>query len=118
MPGVVVTGFVPDIRPYVAEADVYVVPMRMGGGTRLKVLEAMTMGKAVVSTALGCEGYGLTAGREVVLAEEPEAFAAEVVALLRSPERRQRLGAQAREFVTQRYDWGRIVPLLERVYAL
>jgi len=117
-PGVVVTGFVPDIRPYVASADVYVVPMRMGGGTRLKVLEAMTMGKAVVSTALGCEGYDLTAGREVVLAETPEAFAAQVLALLGRPDLRAELGANAREFVAQRYDWSLIVPLLERVYAL
>lgn len=117
-PGVVVTGFVPDVRPYVAAADVYVVPMRMGGGTRLKVLEAMTMGKAVVSTALGCEGYGLTAGREVALAETPEAFAAEVLALLRNLDRRLELGANARAFVVQRYDWGQIAPLLERAYAL
>ncbi len=117
-PDVVVTGFVPDVRPYVADADVYVVPLRMGGGTRLKVLEAMTMGKAVVSTALGCEGYGLTAGREVVLAEDPEAFATEVVALIRNPSRRLELGSRAREFVVQRYDWSRIVPLLERAYAL
>ncbi len=116
-PGITVTGFVPDVRPYIAAADVYVVPMRMGGGTRLKVLEAMTMGKAVVSTSLGCEGYGLTPGREIVVADDAARFADETVALLRDPARREQLGALAREFAVSRYDWSRIVPLLERAYG-
>ena len=114
--GVSVTGFVPDVRPYVAAGDVYVVPMRMGGGTRLKVLEAMVMGKAVVSTALGCEGYGLTPGREAIVADDPAAFAEGVVALLGDAERRAALGANARDFAASRYDWSRIVPMLERAY--
>ncbi|MGB9593103.1 MAG: glycosyltransferase, partial [Anaerolineae bacterium] len=96
-PGITVTGFVPDVRPYIAAADVYVVPMRMGGGTRLKVLEAMTLGKAIVSTSLGCEGYGLTPGRELVVADDAERFADETVALLRDRARRAQLGALARE---------------------
>jgi len=118
LPGVTVTGFVPDVRPYIAASDVYVVPMRMGGGTRLKVLEAMVMGRAVVSTALGCEGYGLTPGREAIVADDPAAFAAGVVALLRDPLRRAVLGAQARDFAVSRYDWSRIVPLLKQAYGL
>lgn len=116
LPGVSVTGFVPDVRPYVAAGDVYVVPMRMGGGTRLKVLEAMVMGKAVVSTVLGCEGYGLTPGREVIVADDPAAFAESVTALLSDEGRRAALGANARDFAASRYDWSRIVPLLERAY--
>lgn len=116
-PGITVTGFVPDVRPYIAAADVYVVPMRMGGGTRLKVLEAMTMGKAVVSTSLGCEGYGLTPGREVVVADDAARFAEETVALLHDPARRAQLGALAREFAVSRYDWSRITPLLEQAYG-
>ena len=115
--GVTVTGFVPDVRPYIAAADVYIVPMRMGGGTRLKVLEAMTMGKAIVSTSLGCEGYGLTPGRELVVADDAARFADETVALLRDPARRAQLGALAREFAVSRYDWSRIIPLLERAYG-
>ncbi|MDH7488625.1 MAG: glycosyltransferase [Anaerolineae bacterium] len=116
-PGITVTGFVPDVRPYIAAADVYVVPMRMGGGTRLKVLEAMTLGKAIVSTSLGCEGYGLTPGRELVVADDAARFADETGALLRDPARRAQLGALAREFAVARYDWSRIVPLLEQAYG-
>jgi glycosyltransferase involved in cell wall biosynthesis len=117
LPGVTVTGFVPDVRPYIAATDVYVVPMRMGGGTRLKVLEAMVMGRAVVSTALGCEGYGLTPSKEVEVADDPAAFARSVVTLLRDGSRRAALGAQARDFAVSRYDWSRIVPLLEAAYG-
>ncbi len=116
-PGITVTGFVPDVRPYIAAADVYIVPMRMGGGTRLKVLEAMTMGKAIVSTTLGCEGYGLSPGRELIVADDAARFADETVALLGDPARRARLGAAAREFAVSRYDWSRIVPLLEQAYG-
>ncbi|MEJ2210317.1 MAG: glycosyltransferase, partial [Anaerolineae bacterium] len=81
-PGVQVTGWVEDQRPYIAAAGVYVIPLRIGGGTRLKVLEAMAMSKAIVSTALGCEGFDLVAGQELVIADEPAAFAAAVLALL------------------------------------
>lgn len=116
-PGITVTGFVPDVRPYIAAADVYVVPMRMGGGTRLKVLEAMVLGKAIVSTSLGCEGYGLTSGRELVVADDAARFADETIALLRDPARRAKLGDTAREFAVSRYDWSRITPLLERAYG-
>jgi len=115
--GITVTGFVPDVRPYVAAADVYVVPMRMGSGTRLKVLEAMVLGKALVSTTLGCEGYGLKPDEEIAVADDAEEFAERVVTLLRDPARRTGLGARAREFAVQRYDWSRIVPLLERAYG-
>jgi sugar transferase (PEP-CTERM/EpsH1 system associated) len=115
-PAVVLTGRVEDVRPYIAAAAVYAIPLRIGGGTRLKVLEAMAMGKAIVSTALGCEGFDLVAGQELVLAGEPAEFAAAVLALLRDPERRQRLGRAARRFAGSRYDWRMIVPRLERVY--
>jgi sugar transferase (PEP-CTERM/EpsH1 system associated) len=111
-----ITGWVEDVRPYIAAAGVYVIPLRIGGGTRLKVLEAMAMGKAIVSTALGCEGFDLIPGQELAVAGEPAEFAAAVLALLRDPERRQRLGRAARRFAGSRYDWRMIVPRLERVY--
>jgi glycosyltransferase involved in cell wall biosynthesis len=95
---------------------VYVVPLRIGGGTRLKVLEAMAMGKAIVSTALGCEGFDLVPGQELVVADTPAEFDAAVLALLRDPERRARLGRAGRRFAGSRYDWRVIVPQLERVY--
>ena len=69
-PGVVVTGRVDDVKPHIARATVYVVPLRIGGGTRLKILEALAMGKAVVSTSIGAEGLNLTVGDEIMIADE------------------------------------------------
>ena len=109
------TGWVEDVRPYIAGAAVYVIPLRIGGGTRLKVLEAMAMGKAIVSTSLGCEGFDLVAGRDLILADEPEQFASSVMSLLRDAARREDLGRAARRFAV-RYDWRAIVPLMEEVY--
>ena len=114
---VVVTGRVEDVRPYIAAAGVYVVPLRIGGGTRLKVLEAMAMGKPVVSTRLGCEGFELVPDRELAIADTPAEFASTVLALLGDPDRRERLGRAARRFAGSRYDWSVIVPRLEGVYT-
>ena len=116
-PGVMVTGYVPDIRAHIAAAAVYVVPLRMGGGTRLKVLEAMAMRSAIVSTRLGCEGFPLEDDQVVAFADEPAAFAKAVVTLLRDPARRQRMGEAGRQFVEAHYGWGAIVPKLKAVYA-
>jgi sugar transferase (PEP-CTERM/EpsH1 system associated) len=115
-PGVRLTGRVEDVRPYIAGAAVYVIPLRIGGGTRLKVLEAMVMGKAIVSTTLGCEGFDLVPDQELVVADTPADFAAAVLALLRDPQRRERIGRAARRFAGSRYDWRVIVPRLERAY--
>ena len=70
-----VTGFVDDIRPYIDEAAVMVVPIRIGSGTRLKILDAMAMGKAIVSTSVGCEGLNVNDGKDIVIADDPEDFA-------------------------------------------
>jgi sugar transferase (PEP-CTERM/EpsH1 system associated) len=115
-PGVVITGWVEDVRPYIAAAALYVIPLRIGGGTRLKVLEAMAMGKAIVSTALGCEGFDLAPGQELAIADTPDEFAAAVLALLHDPGRRENMGHAARQYASSRYDWRMIVPWLERVY--
>jgi len=115
-PAVTLTGWVEDTRPYIAGAAVYVAPLRMGGGTRLKLLEAMAMGKPVVATRLGAEGYPVTHGREMLLADRPAQFAAAVVKLLRQPALRAELGRAGRAFVEQRYDWRAIVPLVEAAY--
>jgi glycosyltransferase involved in cell wall biosynthesis len=116
-PAVTVTGYVDDVRPYIAGTCVYVIPLRIGGGTRLKVLEAMAMGKPIVSTSLGCEGFqGLVPGLELSLADTPEEFAQRVIELLRDASRRERLGQAARRFVEEQYDWRLIVPKLESAY--
>jgi glycosyltransferase involved in cell wall biosynthesis len=108
VPGVGVTGTVDDVRPYVAEASVYVVPLRVGGGTRLKIFEALAMGKAVVSTTVGVEGLPLTPGTHYVQADDPAQFADAVVALLRDPARRRALGSAGRSLVEQRYAWSQV----------
>ncbi|MBN1580895.1 MAG: glycosyltransferase [Anaerolineae bacterium] len=115
MPGITITGFVPEILPYIAGAAVYVIPLQSGGGTRLKVLEAMAMRQAIVSTSMGCDGYPLTSGREAILADDPAQFANNVVVLLHHPERRRALGEAAFQFA-QQYDWANIVPQLEAIY--
>jgi glycosyltransferase involved in cell wall biosynthesis len=110
--GVVVTGLVPDTRPWVASAAVYVVPMRIGGGVRLKVLQALAMERAIVSTTLGCEGVTVTDGVNVRLADEPGPFAAAVVELLQHETERQTLGRSARRLASD-YAWEQIAPRLE-----
>jgi len=116
-PAVTLTGQVPDVRPYIAGAAVYVVPLRIGGGTRLKVLEAMAMGQAVVSTRLGCDGFPFEDGREVVFADEPAEFAAGVLRLLRDAQAAVQLGQRARAYVAAHFGWDAIVPRLEAVYG-
>ena len=112
--GVEVTGRVDDVRPHVARGAVYIVPLRIGGGTRLKIFEAMALGKAVVSTTVGAEGLPVTAGRDILLADDPAQFAAAVVHLLRDADARQRLGAAARRLVVERYDWSAVAGEMER----
>lgn len=106
--GVRVTGTVDDIRPYVAQAAVYVVPLRIGGGTRLKIFEALAMGKAVVSTTVGAEGLPLVDGTHLLRADDPAAFARGVVSLLRDPARRRALGGAGRRLVEERYSWPQV----------
>jgi sugar transferase (PEP-CTERM/EpsH1 system associated) len=111
--GVTVTGRVDDVRPYMKDAAVYIVPLRIGGGTRLKIFEAMAMGKAVVSTTIGAEGLPVADGQHVVLADDAAAFARAVVGLLRDVERRRRLETAARALVVERYDWSAVAGELE-----
>lgn len=113
-PGITVTGRVDDVRPHIAPASVYVVPLRIGGGTRLKIFEAMAMGKAVVSTDVGAEGLPVRGGEHVVLANSPREFAAGVVQLMRDVDRRRSLEAAARTLVVERYDWSAAAGELER----
>lgn len=119
-PNVTLVGAVEDVRPYIAGAAVYVIPLRVGGGTRFKALEAMASGAAIVSTSLGVEGIGVANEQQMLIEDTPAAFAAAVLRLLADlrgdGSLRRRLGATARAFVEESYDWRQIVPRLEAVY--
>lgn len=105
-PAVTCNGHVPDIRPHLAETAVSIVPIRVGGGTRLKILDAWSMGKAVVSTSVGCEGLETVDGTNILIRDNPSEFAAAVVQVLRHPDLRDRLGREARKTAEERYAWG------------
>jgi glycosyltransferase involved in cell wall biosynthesis len=115
--GVVVTGAVPDARPHIAGAAVYVAPLRMGGGTRFKLLEAFAMVRPVVSTTLGAEGFPVASERELLLADDAPAFAAAILRLLSDPPLSARLGLAGQRFARTHYDWSVILPRLLEVYA-
>lgn len=102
------TGYVEDIRLAVAGSTVCVVPLRQGGGTRLKILEAMALGTPVVATAKGAEGLDVIDGEHLLIADEPEGFARAVVQLLQDPDLCSRLATEARSLVEERYDWAQI----------
>jgi glycosyltransferase involved in cell wall biosynthesis len=99
------TGWVEDIRPFVARGSVCIVPLRIGGGTRLKIFEAMAMSKAVVSTSVGAEGLPVKAGDNILLADTPNDFANSVIFLLSDPNQRKRLATSARTLVQAKYSW-------------
>jgi len=111
------TGWVEDIRPYLSQAEVCVVPLRIGGGTRLKIFEAMSMGKAIVSTTIGAEGLPLRPDEHLLIADDPAHFARSTLALLRNPERRRSLGATARELVLQNYSWRMVAKRFSDILA-
>ena len=103
-----VTGFVEDVRPYMHEASAFIVPLRMGGGTRFKVVEALAAGTPVVSTSIGSEGIPVENERELLLADEPEDFANAVVRVLRTPQLAESLRTNGLDFVKKNFDWRRI----------
>jgi glycosyltransferase involved in cell wall biosynthesis len=113
------TGFVEDVRPLIASAWVSVVPIRVGGGTRLKILEAMALGTPVVATSKGAEGLGVQDGENILIADTPEAFARAVLLLLADPGLRTRLAGKGYELIRDKYDWATVMPgfldLIERV---
>jgi glycosyltransferase involved in cell wall biosynthesis len=114
---ITVTGYVPDTMPYFGAADLYVAPFRMGGGTRLKILQALAAGLPLVTTPLGAEGIALVDGIHACVADGAEEVAGALVHLWRDRAGAARLAAAGREFVANRYDWRAIIPQLEAVYA-
>ena len=114
---VTVTGRVDDVRRHIARGAVYVVPLRVGGGTRLKILEAFGMQRSVVSTTIGCEGLNVHHGENIVVCDEPESFASAVIHLLEEPHQREKLAYAGRQLVESEYDWRQIGKHLYDVYA-
>lgn len=111
-----VTGYVEDILPYYNRTSVSIVPLRAGGGTRLKILESMALGRPVVSTSIGCEGLGLVDGQHILVADNPEDFAHKIVGLLRDDELYQKVASQARKVAVETYDWTAISQKLLNTY--
>lgn len=116
-PTIEVTGYVPDPRPYIAKSACLIVPLRSGGGMRVKILEALARGIPIVSTTIGCEGIDLTPGKHLLVADTPSEFADAVTLLLRDPEFGARLAAAGYQRVLERYDWRAVCPAMDAVYA-
>jgi polysaccharide biosynthesis protein PslH len=114
--GIQVTGTVPDLQPYYARSTVCVVPLRAGGGTRLKILEAMALGRPVVSTAIGCEGLNVQDGQNIFIADSLEDFAARTLELILETNTRIQMTANGRKLVEQEYDWDVIAERLFQTY--
>jgi glycosyltransferase involved in cell wall biosynthesis len=115
-PGIEITGTVEDVRPYYREAVAAIVPLRIGGGTRLKILEAMAAGVPVVSTALGAEGLAVSPGADILIADSREEWLAQVAALASQGELWSRLACAGRKLVASRYDWDAIGESLYLTY--
>src|SRR5215813_10227640 len=114
--GVEVTGTVPDMRSYLAGSVALIVPLRSGGGTRLKILEAMAMERPVISTTVGAEGLEITPGADILIADDAEQFVDQVRLLVQSPATSKRLGSAGRRLVIEKYDWNVCLSGLERLY--
>jgi polysaccharide biosynthesis protein PslH len=116
-PGVTVTGEVPDVRPYLTRAAIVAVPVRIGGGTRLKVVEGLACGKAIVSTSLGCEGIAVRDREHLLIADDAQAFAVRLLELFTDPGLGQALGAAGRRLAESQYSWELAGDRLEELYG-
>lgn len=114
--GVEWVGEVPDIRPHFVRAAVVLVPLRIGGGSRIKILESMSMGKAVVTTRIGAEGLDVVSGNHCLIADSPAEFSRSVAQLLDAPERAAELGRKGRELVMKQYDWNILARTLAQAW--
>ncbi len=116
VPGVELLADVPEVRPFLAKSGVMVVPLRIGGGSRLKILEAMAAGLPVISTRVGAEGLELVPGVNYIAADEPQAMTDALVAWIRDPRPARAMAERSRNFVLNRYDWCPLADRLERVW--
>ncbi len=113
---VTVTGAVSDVRPYIVQADVYVVPLLAGGGTRFKILESLALAKPVVSTTLGADGIQVVDGVHLALADEPRDFAQRIIDLLADHQQAEEMGRRGRAFIQQHFSWDAIAPEMEKLF--
>lgn len=112
-----VLGFVDDVRPYVMRATGYIVPLKVGGGTRLKILDAWACGKAVILTSIGCEGLEIMPGKNILIGDSPTQFAENVIKVCTDGDLRSSLGKEGRKLVEQNYSWRWIGDRLNRIYS-
>ena len=115
--GITVTGRVPDVRPYLALADIVVAPLAYGSGTRLKLLEAFAAGRAVVATAKAAEGLDVRDGIELLMRDEPVAFTRALIELGEAPDRRSMLAANAYRRVAERYSWDVLAAQVDQAFS-
>jgi glycosyltransferase involved in cell wall biosynthesis len=112
-----VTGYVDDPQPYLAKSAALIVPVRAGGGMRVKILEALARGIPIVTTTVGYEGIDVAPGQHLLVGDAPEAFAEALIRLIQHPEQGRRMAAAGRRFVEQTYDWRVVYPHIEAIYA-
>jgi glycosyltransferase involved in cell wall biosynthesis len=115
-PGIEVTGYVTDLRPYLDETAVFIVPLQAGGGMRVKILDAWSWGLPVVSTTIGAEGMAVQHEENILIADTADAFAQAVTRILEQPALGQKLGQQGRQTVMEKYNWLTIYPAWGEVY--
>ncbi|MCP5094045.1 MAG: glycosyltransferase [Chloroflexi bacterium] len=115
LPGVTITGWVDSVLPYLHGAKIPIMPFRIGSGTRLKIVESMAVGKAIVSTSVGAEGFGVQHERDLLLADSANGFATAVLRLLENPTERARFGQSAQQFA-KNYDWRQVIPIFTEIY--
>ncbi len=111
-----IAGYVDDVRPYMQRASIFIAPMRCGSGTKVKVINAMAMGKAIVSSSVGAEGIKVESGKDLIIAEAPQEFADQILRLLQDPARLRQLGENARQVVERYYDWRVIYKKMDALY--
>jgi glycosyltransferase involved in cell wall biosynthesis len=115
-PRIVVTGYVENTSPYLADCSAFIVPLRAGGGMRVKILDGWSAGLPIVTTSLGCEGIRVIHGNTLLVADSAEAFASSVLTLLTKPTLAQSLGRQGRAWVSSHYDWRKVYPAFDAIY--